>query len=131
MISFIRKKLNGNNDKRAELYKIEDDYDDVEEELKEVNLQKVNDDNVVLFVKNLFTFLKKYEMCFLSGTIIFQDNNNELFNFLTFDNIKKENCNGKIKATSAHYTLTHKDVYEKDNVKSVETCVEDFFKLFK
>jgi hypothetical protein len=65
-------------------------------------------------------------MCFLSGTIIFQDNNNELFNFLTFDNIKNDNCNGKVEATSPHYSYTHKKVYKNNDVESAETCVEKF-----
>jgi hypothetical protein len=128
MFNILKNPFNIN--KREEIYKIDKDNND-DDNLKEVDIKIVKDDNVVFFVKSLFTFLKKYEMCFLSGTIIFRDNNNKLFNFLIFDNINNNNCNGKVKATSAHYTLTHKDVYEKDNVKSVETCVEDFFKLFK
>jgi hypothetical protein len=128
----IFKKLYPKKDISTQFYDIkdvdndDDDYDDDEDEIKEANINIVKDDNVVLFVKNLFTFLKKYKMCFLSGTIIFQDNNNELFNFLTFDNIKNDNCNGKVEATSPHYSYTHKKVYKKNDVESAETCVEKF-----
>jgi len=62
-------------------------------------------------------------MCFLSGTIIFQDNNNELFNFLTFNNPNNNSCNRKVSSTNAHFTLTHKNVYKKDKVESAEICV--------
>ena len=67
-------------------------------------------------------------MCFLSGTIIFQDNNNELFNFLTFNNKNKNNdlCYGKVESSNGHFTKTHLNVYNKKEVISAETCVNDF-----
>jgi hypothetical protein len=130
MFNIFKNHFKSNKGKK-EFYKIKDYYkeyddDDDDDDLKEGTINIIKDDNVVLFVKNLFTFLKKYKMCFLSGTIIFQDNNNELFNFLTFNNIKNDNCNGKVEATSGHYTLTHKEVYKNNKVESAETCVEKF-----
>ena len=105
--------------KRSNVYKVEDKID--EDKIDEDKIIEV-DDNVILFVKYLFTFLKKNNMCFLSGTIIFQDNNNELFNFLTFNDTANNSCNGKVKSTNAHITTTHKKVYDKDKVESAEKC---------
>lgn len=110
--------------KSSDKYKVKpEDEIDIPEK---ANIIIIKDDNVVLFVKNLFTFLKEKNMCFLSGTIIFQDNNNELFNFLTFNKKTNNNCDGKVKSTKAHITTTHKNVYDKINVTSAEICVEKF-----
>ena len=114
--------------KRSNVYKVEDKIDEDKIDEDKIDEDKIIevDDNVILFVKYLFTFLKKNNMCFLSGTIIFQDNNNELFNFLTFNDTANNSCNGKVKSTNAHITTTHKKVYDKDKVESAEKCVENF-----
>jgi hypothetical protein len=121
-----------NTENKYDKYKVhekdseEDSEEDPEEEHEEE--PEIKDNNVILFVKYLFTFLKKNKMCFLSGTIIFQDNNNELFNFLTFNNKNKNNdlCYGKVESSNGHFTKTHLNVYNKKEVISAETCVNDF-----
>jgi hypothetical protein len=71
------------------------------------------------FIQKIFTFLKEYNMCFLSGTLIFEDENNRLFNILTYYEDSTEPClnnNNKI----IHYTTTHNDVFTKKDVKPDE-----------
>jgi hypothetical protein len=75
--------------------------------------------NVLSFIRILFIFLKRYDMCFLSGTIIFEDDNSKLFNLLTYGLIKDGEFCDKDKAISnQHLTLTHMDIYKNPNVKS-------------
>jgi len=72
----------------------------------------------------LFTFLKFKNMCFLSGTIIFEDNDNRLFNLLTyglFNNIEN-NCYTYNPLAKPHISLTHIDVFKKKRVESNEIC---------
>jgi hypothetical protein len=92
------------------------------------SIHKLPDDDteVVLFVKKIFTFFKYHNICFLSGTIIFEDNNSKLFNFLTYGILENNNCNNKVSKTNAHITLTHTNVYNKYGVESDESCSEKF-----
>ena len=98
--------------------------------IKRANIYKLQDDDkeIVLFVKKLFTFLKKNNMCFLSGTIIFEDNNNKLFNFLTYNSLTENSieCSNKVKRTNGHISITHNNVYDKQGVTSAEKCAEKF-----
>jgi len=87
-------------------------------------LLEKNDINVVAFIISFFTFLKKFNMCFLSGSIIFEDNNNKLYNLLTYGyiGITDEICDKRRNLSKPHTTLTHNEVYKKEGVKSVEKC---------
>jgi hypothetical protein len=81
--------------------------------------------NIVAFIISLFTFLKINNMCFLSGSIIFEDNNNKLFNLLTYGllNNINNNCNtSHPPLAKSHITFTHKEIYKKIGVSSSEDC---------
>jgi len=78
-----------------------------------------------LLIKNIYNTLKKYNVCYLSGAIIFEDFNNNLFNLLTHDEISNEDCliksnPSKFKKPKTHFTYTHKDVLENTEVKTDE-----------
>ncbi len=85
-------------------------------------LKKVKKDNVLAFVIGFFKYLKKYQMCFISGSIIFEDDNNRLFNLLTYGELdyKGNECNLENALASSHITITHKEVFKKPDVKVVE-----------
>ena len=55
-------------------------------------------------------------MCFLSGSIIFEDNNSKLFNFLTYGLLDENEigCDKKVERTNAHISFTHNEVYKTD-----------------
>lgn len=75
------------------------------------------------FIKYLYTFLKNYNMCFLSGTFIFEDFNNRLYNFLTYgdDNNINKTCQQN-PLSKHHWTFTHNKVFSKNGVKSNNDC---------
>jgi len=52
--------------------------------ISEEKFLEKNDINVVAFIISFFSFLKDFNMCFLSGSTIFEDNNNKLYNLLTY-----------------------------------------------
>ncbi len=80
------------------------------------NIKKERINNITLFIKKLFIFLKSYEMCFLSGTIVFEDSDNRLFNILTYNKDTTENIIDDNVLPGIHWTATHLDVYDKQNV---------------
>lgn len=86
-------------------------------------IKSIKKDIVIAFCISLFGFLKRKEMCFLSGSIIFEDNNNRLFNLLTYGDLdnKSEDCDKKKLLASSRITLTHKEVFDKPDVKVVES----------
>jgi hypothetical protein len=83
--------------------------------------------NIISFILSLFIFLKEFNMCFLSGTIIFEDDNNKLFNLLTYGTLEIEKCDINKALAIPHITTTHINVFEKKGVESNEDC----FKLNK
>lgn len=88
------------------------------------NIKKERIENITSFIKKLFIFLKSYDMCFLSGTIIFEDTDNRLFNILTYNKDTSENIHDNNILPGIHWTTTHLDVYNKQNVlpdDSIET----------
>lgn len=101
------------------------------------NIKKERIKNITSFIKNLFIFLKSYDMCFLSGTIVFEDSDNRLFNILTYNKDTSENIHDDNILPGAHWTTTHIDVYNKQNVlpdDSIDTgSIKQFFdnKKFK
>jgi hypothetical protein len=91
-----------------------------------------NNDNITLFFKNIFNLLNEFNICFSSGTFIFEESNNCLFNYLTYGHLTLDsntyNCenpeNGAISKDSSveHImlpntrrfgTTTHKNIYDK------------------
>ena len=126
------------------------------------NFQKIsNNDNITLFFKNIFNLLNEFNICFSSGTFIFEESNNCLFNYLTYGHLildsntyRCENPeNGAISRDSSveHImlpntrrfgTTTHKKIYEhipscdKNNTTtpcySADICIpEEIFELQK
>jgi hypothetical protein len=76
-----------------------------------------------IFITNLFNTLKYYNVCFLSGTFIFEDHNNRLFNFLTYGkDINSNVCFNDSQTASVHWTLTHKTIFNNEKVVSNEQC---------
>ena len=79
---------------------------------------------ITKFIKYLYTFLKDYNMFFLTGTFIFEDLDNRLYSFLTYgddNNINNKTCQ-KNPLSTQHWTFTHKQVFSKNGVKSNEEC---------
>jgi hypothetical protein len=70
-------------------------------------------DKIQNFIKYLYTFLKNYNLCFLTGTFIFEDFDNRLYNFLTYED-------GLLSLSTPNLTLTHNKVLFKKGVKSNE-----------
>jgi len=106
--------------------------------IEEERLLEKNDINVVAFIISFFSFLKNFNMCFLSGSTIFEDNNNKLCNLLTYGNIgiTDDICDKKKNISKPHITYTHNEVYKKEGVKSAEKCFSldrkgGLFELFK
>jgi hypothetical protein len=92
--------------------------------IEEERFLKKNDINIVAFIIGLFSFLKNFDMCFLSGSFIFEDNNNKLFNLLTYGYINNtdEICEKDKALAKPHITITHNEVYKKEGVTSAESC---------
>lgn len=81
-----------------------------------------------IFIQNIFNILKKYDVCFIYGAIIFQDNNNLLFNLLTYYKLSIIEClldigRDDIKKPVIHYTYTHKDIFNLPHVKP-DKCLQ-------
>ncbi len=72
-------------------------------------------------------------MCFLSGSIIIEDNNSKLFNFLTYGLLDENEigCDKKVERTNAHISFTHNEVYKNNRVNSAEKCSKSFLNLNK
>jgi hypothetical protein len=73
---------------------------------------------IYIFIQKVFFYLNIYKMSFVKGTIIFGDNNNHLYNFLTCG-IKNGICDKFIfKKISTHWTIDNKNVFDKPDVIS-------------
>lgn len=98
--------------------------------MSSISLRGKKKNNILAFVIGLFRFLKRNNMCFLSGSIIFEDDNNRLFNLLTYGQLYNmdDECRKDEALVSSRITMTHKKVFEKPNVKIVKSD-EKCFKL--
>lgn len=103
-------------------------------------------ENVINFITKLYEIIDKFndvKLCFFSGSFIFKDDNNRLYNLLLNnvddeDNINKEFSNEKKietenikvcpvnKNLSSHVTTTHKQIFKKDNIKSDNNCYSKY-----
>ena len=67
-------------------------------------------------------------MCFITGTIIFEDNNNVLYNFLTHgiisNNLGCIDISKYPQLSISHVTGTHMKIFNKTNIKSNDTCFD-------
>jgi hypothetical protein len=79
------------------------------------------------FFVELFYYLKKHNNCFKTGTLVFEDNNNKLYNLLTFGIISdKSDCKlGDPIAQQNYFINKYKEVFKKtEEVKSNDKCFE-------
>ena len=77
------------------------------------------------FFKRLFQFLFYHKQCFFEGTIVFEDKNNKLYNFLTYGIISDNNsCLEDPKIAEETYSVqNYMDVYKKyPKVESSDKC---------
>jgi len=89
--------------------------------LTKIEEEKKNNKKMkTLLIQYIFNILKKYDVCFIYGSIIFQDNNNILFNLLTYYILSTNECLPNIANTitkpKKHYTITHKEIFKNNNV---------------
>jgi hypothetical protein len=111
--------------------KIEDKEKEREQKIKEkeeedekqriINNKKKN---VMEFFKRLFNFLFYHNQCFFKGTLVFQDNNNKLYNFLTYGIISEnESCFKDPIAQQKYSVKDYMEVYKKDQrIESSDKC---------
>ena len=103
-------------------------------------METLLDNDVDNFIKYFHTYLKEYNMCFLNGNYVVEDNNYYLYNFLTY-NIPipgcLENKYEKSPNSDFHWTTTHTEFFELRNFEFSD-CVsyknlpsEKFKKYFK
>jgi hypothetical protein len=85
---------------------------------------------IAQFFKDLFNMLAKKNNCFLTGSFVFEDNNDRLYNFLTFGNSDDGNigkCDkiGK-QIAQQHWSLKYMEVFKRNSrVISPDLCFED------
>jgi hypothetical protein len=74
-----------------------------------------NNDISILFI-NIFSYLKKYNICFINGSYIFEDNDMQLFNLLTFNKsyVTYKTC--PLMVSKTHWTTTHKNFQSNENI---------------
>ena len=90
---------------------------------------KEKKERVSKFFVKLFNNFKENDNCFKTGTIVFEDNNNKLYNLLTFGIISEEkNCKlGDPIAQQNYFINKYKDVFKNKEVKSNDKCFEEGF----
>jgi len=93
------------------------------------SIKSISKKNVLGFVLTLFRFLKEKDMCYLSGSIVFEDDNNKLFNLLTYGYLDNTSdiCIPDVALPYPHITITHKEVFKKPDVNVVkrdEECLK-------
>lgn len=90
---------------------------------------KEKKERVSKFFVKLFNNFKINDNCFKSGTLVFEDNNNKLYNLLTFGIISEEkNCKlGDPISQQNYFIYKYKDVFKNKEVKSNDKCFEEGF----
>ena len=90
---------------------------------------KEKKERVSKFFVKLFNNFKENDNCFKTGTIVFEDNNNKLYNLLTFGIISEEkNCKlGDPISQQNYFIYKYKDVFKNKEVKSNDKCFEEGF----
>ena len=95
------------------------------EEIEKKNIIKNKKKDVMEFFKRLFQFLFYHNQCFFEGTLVFEDKNNKLYNFLTYGIISDNNsCLEDPKIAEETYSVqNYMDVYKKyPKVESSDKC---------
>jgi len=111
---------------RSKSSKIIDESDNIFKLINEKSLQE-KEANIIYFINKLYIILKYYHLCHLSGTIIFEDNNSQLYNLLTYginDRYMGKKCYKEYNISIPHWTITHKKIYDKEDIKSAEDCIK-------
>jgi hypothetical protein len=106
--------------------KIIDESDNIFKLINEKSLEE-KEANIIYFINKLYIILKYYHLCHLSGTIIFEDNNSQLYNLLTYginDRNMGKKCYKGYNISTPHWTITHKKIYDKENIESAEDCIK-------
>jgi hypothetical protein len=107
------------------------DFDDktienIKERIKTRRAIKEKKELVRSFFVELFYYLKKHNNCFKTGTLVFEDYNNKLYNLLTFGIISNDKeCIKNPIAQQNYFINKYKEVFKKtEEVKSNDKCFE-------
>jgi hypothetical protein len=104
------------------------DFDDItieniKERIKTRKEIKKKKELVRNFFVELFYYLKKHNNCFKTGTLVFEDNNNKLYNLLTFGIISNDkDCKKNPIAQQNYFINKYKEVFKNKEVKSNDEC---------